>query len=147
MKRYLHQNSLFSGLLLSLVYTMTTDCLCSSRISTSQSSPGAWALGGSQYSESLSDCNGACGPMCPHLRMCAFMCCFPLCVLVGCVTCVNHLFLTLLIFSPSQCPFPSRRSQHTDDSALLVVRERKWSLHVLRVTCDVNTIKHDGRHD
>lgn len=48
------------------------------------------------------------------------MCYFPVCVLVGCVTCVNHLFLTLLIFSPSQCPFPSRRSQHTDDSALLV---------------------------
>uniref|UniRef100_A0A452S7T8 Leucine rich repeats and calponin homology domain containing 3 n=1 Tax=Ursus americanus TaxID=9643 RepID=A0A452S7T8_URSAM len=33
----------------------------------------------------------------------------------------SHLFLTLLHFSlPLQCPFPSRRSQHTDDSALLV---------------------------
>uniref|UniRef100_A0A8C0JRY8 Leucine rich repeats and calponin homology domain containing 3 n=1 Tax=Canis lupus dingo TaxID=286419 RepID=A0A8C0JRY8_CANLU len=45
------------------------------------------------------------------------------CVFVKYVTCVHHLFLTLLHFSPPlQCPFPSRRSQHTDDSALLVVR-------------------------
>lgn len=43
-----------------------------------------------------------------------------------CICEICHVFAVCFdiasFFPPLQCPFPSRRSQHTDDSALLVVR-------------------------
>lgn len=51
-----------------------------------------------------------------HKETCQFRKSVPVCLLC----CI--LFLMLPSLPHSQCPFPSRRSQHTDDSALLVVR-------------------------
>lgn len=75
------------------------------------------------------------------------------------VMCVHSSFLTLLHFSlPLQCPFPSRRSQHTDDSALLVVRalhENSYILLCLEIGEQLsyfsfrkylNILKHDEHH-
>lgn len=68
--------------------------------------------------------------------------------------CALFVFDIASFSPPLQCPFPSRRSQHTDDSALLVVRAlHKMILNncvqILEISwCafrnDLYTIKHDG---